>query len=157
MNKPVSVAGKAVFRRSMTTATAAQARVETHLDAWFRSLPIGGEGAKVFVNAIIGQVGAALGAAYVVFAPDALTDTNIADNENADPRLRAHLRGAMSYRKWLNSIPLPPWLRRQWGSRLAYIPRFPQMRCSRRAAGRVGEIPERRRKMRSSSWRGTDA
>lgn len=28
----------------------------------------------------------------------------------------------MSYRKWLDSIPLPGWLRRHWGARFAYIP-----------------------------------
>lgn len=83
LNQTVLISGKVIFRRSMTTSTAAQARVEAHLDAWFRSLPIGGESGKVLVNAIIGQVGAALGDAYVVFTPDAMSDTAIEENEKA--------------------------------------------------------------------------
>lgn len=89
-NKVIPIAGVITLRKSVITIPAAKARVEAHLDAWFRALRIGGalvpgqSVGHVFRDALDAQLGIALGSALVtpaLTAPN--SDVALAYNEKA--------------------------------------------------------------------------
>lgn len=90
VNKTIPIAGTVLLRKSSITAAAAKARVEAHLDAWFRAMRIGGELApgqsvgRVYRDAIDAQLGVALGSALVTPALTSPSlDVALAYNEKA--------------------------------------------------------------------------